>query len=96
MYPGERPLRAYLQPIDDILSDPRTREVVVNRPGDQRITGDAKHLEIRSIKARGPDHLQIALRARRPYIRDQKINAHGRARCCATIRMRERVNQDEN
>jgi type IV secretion system protein VirB11 len=34
MLPGERPLRAFLEPIADILGDPATNEVVINRPGE--------------------------------------------------------------
>jgi type IV secretion system protein VirB11 len=34
MQPGERPLRAFLQPIQDLLDHPSVREIVINRPGE--------------------------------------------------------------
>jgi type IV secretion system protein VirB11 len=34
MLPGERPLRAFLEPISDILAAPETTEVAINRPGE--------------------------------------------------------------
>src|SRR5271167_520044 len=42
MLPGERPLRAFLEPIAYDLADPGVREIVVNRPcevGVERVDG---------------------------------------------------------
>ena len=40
MRPGERPLRAFLHPIADVLADPTMREVVINTPGEIGIERD--------------------------------------------------------